>query len=136
MKSTTKFISDYEFESTNEHGNVVNIDMYPAGQKKHQSPMDLVLSAIAACGAVDVVQMLKKKRKTVVDLRIETEGERQETAPKYFTSITMTFILTSPDTTEDELFKVVKLAVDKYCSVASSLSGNVSIGYLVEIKKE
>ncbi len=133
MKSVTEFVSDYEYKSTNEHGNTVFIDMYPAGEKKHQSPMDLVLSAVASCSAVDVVQMLKKRRKTVTALRIETEGERNDTPPKYFKTININFILTSPDTTEDELFKLVKLAVEKYCSVASSLDGNVSIGFMAEV---
>jgi putative redox protein len=133
LKTVTRFISDYEYESSNESGNVVKIDMYPREKKKHQSPMELVLSAIAGCAAVDVVQMLKKKRKTVVDLIIETEGNRRNEIPKAFTDITLKFILTSPDTTDVDFYKVVKLAVDKYCSVSESLKGKVNIKYLAEV---
>jgi putative redox protein len=134
MKNITRYISDYEYESVNESGNVVKIDMYPPDQKKHQSPMQLVLSAISSCAAVDLVQMLKKRRKTVVDMVIETTGNRRTEAPKAFTDITLNFILTSPDTTENELFKLVRLAVDKYCSVSESLKGTVKIDYKCEVR--
>jgi putative redox protein len=134
MKNITRYISDFEYESVNESGNVVNIDMYPPEKKKYQSPTQLVLSAISSCAAIDLVQMLKKRRKTVVDLVIETIGNRRTEVPKAFTDITMNFILTSPDTSEPELFKLVKLAVDKYCSVSESLKGTVKIEYKCEVR--
>lgn len=137
MKTTTitKFISDFEFESINETGSIVKMDMYEKQFKKAHSPMELVLSAVAGCAAVDVVQMLKKKRKTVTDLTMESEGNRREDYPKAFTDITIKFLLTSPDTTEEELAKVVKLAVDKYCSVSASLKGSVDISYVSAVKE-
>ncbi len=134
LKTVTRFVSDYEYESTNESGNVVKMDMYPREEKKNQSPMELVLSAIAGCAAVDVVQMLKKKRKTVIDMVIESAGTRRTEAPKAFTDIKLNFILTSPDASEIDFYKVVKLAVDKYCSVSESLKGKVNIEYVCEVK--
>ncbi|MGI9544808.1 MAG: OsmC family protein [Cyclobacteriaceae bacterium] len=126
-RTTTRYISEYEYEATNPSGNTVKIDMYPEDEKKAQSPMDLLLSAAAACAAVDVVGMLKKKRKTVTDLTIETVGQRNETHPRYFTHIHLQFKLVSPDTSPEELAKVVHLAVNKYCSVASTLKGVAEI---------
>lgn len=134
MKVVTRFVSDYEYEAVNESGNVVKMDMYPREDKKNQSPMELVLSAIAGCAAVDIIQMLKKKRKTVIDLVIESDGTRRTEAPKAFTNITLTFVLTSPDTSEIDFHKVVKLAVDKYCSVSESLKGTVDIQHLSQVK--
>lgn len=133
VKTVTRYLDDKEFEAVNESSNVVKIDMYPADQKKAQSPTQLVLSAVAACAAVDTVQILKKKRKTVNDLKIETEGIRKEDHPRAFTDITMRFILYSPDTTIEEFNKVVDLAVNKYCSVSASLKGSVNINHLVEV---
>lgn len=126
-KTTTRYISEYEYEATNPSGNTVKIDMYPDEEKQAQSPMELLLSAASACAAVDVVGMLKKKRKIVADLTIETVGQRNETHPRYYTHIHLQFILVSPDTTQEELAKVVQLAVGKYCSVASTLQGVAEI---------
>lgn len=127
MKIVTKFVSDYEFESTNEAGNVAKIDMYPKEDKKSFSPMEHLLSAVAACASVDAVQMLKKKRKTVDSFTIESEGTRRTDYPKAFTHITLRFILESPNTTQEEMEKVITLAVDKYCSVSASLSDKIDL---------
>jgi len=126
-KTTTRYVSEYEYEATNPGGNLVKIDMYPDEEKKAQSPMELLLSAASACAAVDVVGMLKKKRKAIADLTIESVGQRKETHPRYYTHIHLQFKLVSPDTTEEELAKVVHLAVSKYCSVASTLKGVAEI---------
>lgn len=127
MKIITKFLADYEFESTNEAGNIASIDMYPKESKKAFSPMEHLLSAIAACASVDAVQMLKKKRKTVNSFTIESEGTRRTDYPKAFTHITLRFILESPNTTQEEMEKVINLAVEKYCSVSASLSEKIEL---------
>ncbi len=127
MKIITRFVSDYEFESTNEAGNIAKIDMYPKEEKKNFSPMEHLLSAIAACASVDAVQMLKKKRKTVNSFTIESDGTRRTDYPKAFTHITLRFILESPNTTQEEMEKVINLAVEKYCSVSASLSDRIEI---------
>ena len=131
MLNRTKLVSDYVYESINEKGNAITIDMRQE-KKEGQSPMELVLSAISGCAAVDIVLMLKKKRKTIVSLEIETEGERRDEHPRSFTRIHSKYILTSPDTREEEFYKVSKLALEKYCSVASSLK--VAPTFSIEIK--
>ncbi|MEO9852085.1 MAG: OsmC family protein [Reichenbachiella sp.] len=133
MTSTLIYKADNEFEATNQVGNAVAIDMYPQADKKDQSPMDLLLSAVAACAAVDIVSMIKKKRRTFVDLKAETTGERAESHPKKFTKIHIKYIITSPDLTDKEAEKVIDLAVNNYCSVASSLDPDIELTHSVEI---
>lgn len=130
---TVRMKADHEYEAANLQGNVVDIDMYDPEDKKAQSPMDLILSALGSCASVDAVQMMKKKRKTVEDLIVEVEGERNEGIPAYYTSFTLKFILVSPDAKEEEFAKVVALSVDKYCSVASSLKAPIT--YTSEVKR-
>jgi putative redox protein len=134
VKTKTRFIDDFEYEAVNESGNVVQIDMYPKENKKAQSPMELLLSAHAACAAVDLVQMLKKRRKTVQDLEITSAGQRKEDNPRAYTHISLHFKLTSPDAEQAELEKLTALAVDKYCSVGGTLGG-VAIEFSCEIEK-
>lgn len=127
----TKYNSDYEYTSTTENGQSVKIDMKDQN-KTDMSPMQLLLSALTACMAVEVALMIKKKRKTVTNLDIEAHGTRRETNPKRFTNIHLKFTLESPDATVQELEKVTKLALDSYCSVGSSL--NAEITFACEIK--
>jgi putative redox protein len=129
LKTTLRYTADNEFEAENLSGNILKMDMHPREKKQHQSPMEMLLSAVAGCSAVDVVEILKKKRKSIKAFSVETEGIRRDEIPRKFTHITMTFILDSPDTNVEELDKVVKLSVEKYCSVASSLSSEIKLIY-------
>lgn len=119
-------LSDEVYESVNDNGNKVTIDMRKREDKAHLSPTELVLSALAGCGAVDIVLMLKKRRKTIQKFIIETDGTRRDEAPRYFTKIHCTYRITSPDVTKEELHKTAALALEKYCSVASSLKSEIT----------
>lgn len=129
---TVRMQADMEYVSTNPQGNAVNIDMYDPEHKKAQSPMDMLLSALGGCASVDAVLMMKKKRREIVDFTVEVEGTRNDGVPAFFTDIELTFVLVSPDATEEEFAKVVTLAVEKYCSVASSLKSNISYKSVVK----
>ncbi len=127
MKITTRMISDLEFEAENDTGNTLRMDSLPLDLKESLSPTQLILAGLAGCSAVDVIQILKKKRKTVVDLTIESDGTRRAMNPHRFTDIVLHFILTSPDASSIDLEKAAKLVVEKYCSVSASLKQDIEI---------
>jgi putative redox protein len=131
MKTTTTFKDDYEFQSVNEEGNIIDIDMYASEKKKNMSPTQLLLSALSACASVDLVQMLKKRKKTVNGLTVEADGTRQEEQPRIFTHITLTFTLDSPDATQEEFEKMGHLAATKYCSVAGTLNSKIDHKFII-----
>lgn len=126
MTTTTHFVADLEFRAENSSGNTVDIDMYPKDQKKAFSPTELLLSALSACASVDLVQMLKKRKKTVLALDVTANGIRKEENPRAFIDIELVFKLTSPDATMDEFEKLGKLAATTYCSVSATLNCPVS----------
>ncbi|MEO9482096.1 MAG: OsmC family protein [Ekhidna sp.] len=133
MKIDLSYKGDEEFTSNNENGNNVEIDMRSADQKQHQSPTELLLSAVGACAAVEIVSMIKKRRKTFVDLNAEISGDRRDEHPRGFTDIHLKYVITSPDLTEEEAVRIVDLATTKYCSVAGSLSAKQTHSF--EIKR-
>lgn len=126
MKSTTRMIEDEVYVATNDLGHEVKIDMRKPDVKKNQSPVELLLSAVGACGAVDITLMLKKRKKTIIDFVTETEGVRRDEHPRSFTQIHCHYKITSPDVEEEELAKIAKLSLEKYCSVADSLKIKVT----------
>ena len=131
MKITTRMIGDDLFESSNEAGNLVRIDMRKPPEKTGQSPVEMLQSALAACAGVEVAAMMKKRRKAVDALEIEVTAVRNAETPRWLKEIHCKYILTSGDATVDELEKVTKLAMEKYCSVASSLKSKIT--FSVEI---
>lgn len=125
-------LEDEVYEASNASAHSVMIDMREASRKKNQSPVELLLSSLSACGAVDIVLILKKRKKTILEFTIETTGVRKEDAPRRFTDIHCKYIITSPDVSEDELNKVAALSLEKYCSVAASLNSKITYSVVVK----
>ncbi|MEQ8425036.1 MAG: OsmC family protein [Cyclobacteriaceae bacterium] len=126
MKCVTRMLEDELYVSTNEHGHEVLVDMRSSDLKKNQSPVELLLSSVGPCAAVDITLMLKKRKRTILEFITETDGTRNEDHPRSFNKIHCHYKVTSPDVTEDELQKVARLSLEKYCSVADSLKAKVT----------
>lgn len=135
MKVTVNYKADKEYEGVNATGAKVAIDMYDPEDKKAMSPTEMLLTSVAACAMVDISLMLKKRRKTLVDFKAETEGTRRDEHPRAFTDIHINFIIVSPDATNEEVGKIVDLSVEKYCSVAATLKGGPNITHSFEVRK-
>ena len=135
MKITLGHIADEEYYAVSEQGIRVDIDMLAADEKKAMSPMQLLLSGVVSCAAVDLVAMVKKRRKTIVEFSGEIEGVRRDEIPKKFTEINIVYHFVSPDLQEEEAQKLVNLAVEKYCSVASSLDPSIIMSHGVKITR-
>jgi putative redox protein len=105
----------------NEHGKQTLFDTKPdhGGNGSAASPMEVLMQATAACSTMDVLTILRKKRKTVTALRVEMEGDRAEEHPKRFLRMKFTFILTSPDAVLEDLKRSVELSETTYCSAAA-----------------
>ena len=112
MKIVTRRLLDEVYESTNENGNKVTIDMRKKEEKANLSPTELVLSALAGCAAVDIVSMLKKRKKSLDSFTIETDGTRREGPPRYLTHIHCKYVVTSRDVNEEELTKTAALTLE------------------------
>lgn len=126
-------LEDEVYEAHNEAGHKILMDMREASQKQNQSPPELLLSSLAGCGAVDIVIMLKKRKKTVHDFVIETVGVRRDEQPRKFLEIHCKYIITSPDVETEEFEKFAKLSLEKYCTVAATL--NSKITFTTEIRR-
>lgn len=133
MKIIARMLEDEVYEAHNEAGHKIIMDMREASLKQNQSPPELLLSSLAGCGAVDIVIMLKKRKKTVNDFVIETVGVRRDESPRKFLEIHCKYIVTSPDVEEEEFEKFAKLSLEKYCTVAATL--NSKITFTTEIKR-
>jgi len=133
MKIITRMLEDEVYEALNEGGHKVTVDMREASHKQHQSPTELLLTSLASCGAVDIVVMLKKRKKTINEFTIETVGVRRDETPRKFTDIHCKYIVTSPDVEKEEFEKFAKLSLEKYCSVAATL--NSHIHFSVEVNR-
>ncbi len=101
---------------------------------RYASPMEVMLESLAACSMMDIIAILRKKRKTIKALHAEVEAERAETHPKVFTSIRLVYRLQSPDCSQADFEKSVGLSIGTYCSVAGMLrNSGCSIAWTAEL---
>lgn len=124
------------FEARNDAGNRVHIDGAESigGEEKGMRPMELMLVSVASCSAIDVVEILKKQRQPLKDLRISVSGERPESgAPRPYKSINIHFTLFG-ELEEAKVARAVKLAVEDYCSARATLSDDIEVTHSFELK--
>jgi putative redox protein len=95
------------------------------GEHTAPSPMETLLMSMGACTFMDVVSILRKKRKTVTKMNIKVTAERAKEHPKVFTKAHLTYELTSPDATIEDLNRSIELSQTKYCGASAmfKLSG-------------
>ncbi len=100
--------------------------------KTGMNPMELVLNALGACAAFDIVEMLKKRRLEVRGYRVELTGERPDAVPAPYTHVHAKHFFDVPGLDEKTATRFVDLGMNKYCSVASSLNAEISFEVVLE----
>ncbi len=105
---------------SNERGQVTYFDADPSvgGHDTAPRPLEVFLQAMMACTAMDVLSIVRKKRKTVTAFRLTAEAERAAEHPRVFTRIHLRYELTSPDATEQDLVRAIELSQSTYCSAS------------------
>jgi putative redox protein len=122
------------FVASNDDGNTVSIDGAPGvgGQNLGFRPMQLALTSLASCAAMDVGPILAKQRQNVTDIRVTATGTRGDGTPAPFTAINLHFDLYGA-IEEPQAHKALDLAVYKYCSVGAMLRCSVEITWTLTL---
>jgi putative redox protein len=125
----------YHLEAINEQGKLVHIDASPdiGGTNQGMRPMQLLLAAMGGCSTIDIISILKKQKQPLRDIKITVTGDREKDAvPSLFVEVHTHFRLYG-DLDQDKVQRAVSLSVEKYCSVAKTLSHKATITYSFEI---
>jgi putative redox protein len=129
MKTTTTWEQRQEFTSRMDHHHIT----LDGTRKNGFNPKALLLSALAACSGIDVVEILEKKRVTFSDLSIDVETEQTEEHPRVFKDIHMRFMIRTDEENEDKVKKAIELSLEKYCGVSAMLRKNSPIHYTLQV---
>lgn len=126
MASTTvRWIGEKKFIGTDStrHSVVISTPEEGIGMK----PSELLLIALSSCTAVDVVEILTKKRIELTRLEIQACGEQDSDPPWTFRKIHLKYILAGKGLTEKAITQAIELSENKYCSVSATLRGGAEI---------
>ena len=99
-------------------------------------PSELLLIALASCSAVDVVEILTKKRLVLTSLEISSTGEQDADPPWTFRKIHLKFKVGGKGLTAKAVEQAIQLSEEKYCSVAATVRATAEITTEYEIMPE
>jgi len=129
IEATTLWTDKERFLGQAGSGHAIVVDA--GGEKTASSPVELVLIALCACTASDVVGILHKKREPFTSLEVRATGERAEDFPKVFTSIRLIYRV-GGNVTHKAMEDAVRLSKEKYCSVSAMLEKSAKIEFEIE----
>ncbi|MBS1919169.1 MAG: OsmC family protein [Bacteroidetes bacterium] len=130
IKTITRWKKDHEFEAEH-HGNKISMD---GAVKNGHGPKALLLSALAGCSGIDLVDILTKMRVPFFSLEIEVETTQTEEPPKVFNDIVIHYKIQTDREYEKKVKKAINLSLEKYCGVAAMLKKNSTISYHLSIE--
>jgi putative redox protein len=131
-----KWTENKEFIGTDSGNHSIVISSHDRENHTGVKPSELMLLSLGACSGYDVVDIIQKKRMGLQDMRIEIDSEQDPDPPWTFRKIHMCFYLIGKELTEKAAQQAVDLAVNKYCSVAATLSGKAEITFEIQLVKE
>jgi putative redox protein len=96
------------------------------------TPPDTLVTALAACSAIDVVDYLEKRRTPAASLAVSVRFSRAPRPPRRVTAAHLTFRVAT-DSPREHVERAVQLSFDRYCSVAASLAPDTALTFAVEL---
>jgi putative redox protein len=128
---SVKWIGEQKFVATSPSGHAMALDS-DRNTNVAPGPMELLLLALGACTATDVVIVLEKKRQKLESLEVVCSGERAAGPPMVWTKMEMVYRLRG-QLDEAAVKHAIELSEEKYCSVAAMLRKTATINWRYEI---
>lgn len=100
------------------------------------SPVHGLLIALASCAAVDVVDILAKRRTPIESMEVDVVARRVDTIPRRLEHVMLNFRMAGAGIQRIHAERAVDLAVNKYCSVRESLRQDVPVEWTITLASE
>lgn len=129
--ATVRWVGGEEFLAAMPSGHAIVMD----ADRQHNTapgPMEMLLGALGACTAVDLVSILAKKRQDLKALEIKVSGDRAPDPPQVWTKIDVEYRLKGK-LEEKAVRDAIELSQNKYCSVAAMLGKTANLSYTFRI---
>ena len=129
--TTVRWLNETHFVGIDSGGHSVVL----SGQKNGigVSPSQMLLVALAACSSVDVVEILKKKRKKLTLLEVTASSEQDPEPPWAYRKIHVKYRVGGEGLTDKAVTQAINLSQEKYCSVSATVRGVAQITTEYEI---
>ncbi len=101
-----------------------------------QSPVDALLSALASCVSIDVVEILAKRKTPVSRLDITLTGQRADATPRPLVEVNLDFAMDGEGIDRPQATRAIDLSLNKYCSVRDSMARDILFTWSLTLNGE
>jgi putative redox protein len=126
-RSHSKWRGGMEFQS----GVGERTHLIDGNSKIAPSPVETLLGAVGTCAGSDVVDILSKQRTPPKRLEIDVMATRRAEFPRRVLALEVTFTIDGSDIEPAQAERAVALSIEKYCTVAASLAGDIAFTSIV-----
>jgi putative redox protein len=129
VEATVTFVGplpQLELAAVSGSGLPVTMDTSLSQPRRGPSPREMVLIGLGGCTAMDVAEILNKKRQPPTTYRVQVTSTEAEAHPQVFTAITVEHIVTG-EVGLEALRRSIELSATRYCPVSRMLSATVPI---------
>ena len=110
-----------------------SFDAGPAGRthlidgaaKAAPGPVETLLNSIAACSALDVIDIIEKRKTPIDRLAVRLAAERRSGYPRRIMRIDIEFQIDGETVEREAAERAIQLSFERYCSVAGSLAPDI-----------
>jgi putative redox protein len=135
MNAKVTWKGQMTFTGTADRGFTLSLDSAPAsgGENSGFSPMELVLIGLAGCTAMDVIDILRKKRQDVTSFEVKVHAGRADEHPRVFNQVLLEYLITGHEVEKEAVERAVELSITKYCSVSAMFSKTAKLEQKITI---
>ncbi len=125
----------FQFDSTDSSGHTIAVGAPMADGDDYEglTPGDMLLTALAGCSGIDVVNILVKQRQQVEELRITVSGHQNPDPPWTWEDVQLHYEIRGHGLKERMVERAIFLSEEKYCSIGATISGRTAISSTFEI---
>ena len=97
------------------------------------SPVEALVVALGSCSAIDIVEILEKRRTPAERLEVRVDFARAENPPRRIVAAKLRFVVaTASDPAHVQ--RAADLSFQKYCSVSTSLAPDLELTWEVQVE--
>lgn len=119
----------FRFDSSDSHGHSLTLDAPQSDGAKFEGfmPGDMLLTALAGCSGIDVVNILERMRQNVEGIEISVRGHQNPEPPWAYEDIEIHYTIRGSGLKENLVRRAINLSENKYCSIGATISGRARI---------
>lgn len=124
MDASVVWTSGMSFTGSADSGFAVALGTDPSvgGANDGFRPMELILTGLAGCTAMDVVSILAKKRQKLTGFVVQAHATRSDEHPKVFTSIHLHYVVRGVGIDAAAVQRAMDLSANTYCPAQAMLA--------------